>query len=296
MKRFIWPVLFSFLMLSCTSEVCELRITARATNGINDFTYYSCVLEQDGTILETGSRDGTFEFLDIHEGRIAITMNAYSEESQTEFIGSAEMVASGGLNELEIFLTPREPLEKDMVLHFPESSGSYATLTVEGTETVLMKDVPIRNSRMDLTALSFGRYRITVTTEENGKTRKSSYSFTCSDNTPEELIFLRDDDDERRNGNVTFDFFDISSSPIEGRISLVDMNDRLVLEIQILKTKADVNEDDLEFLWYRNGNYISTGRRLEIEKCSEVVRFDCVMKSRYLGSYGSESLNISISR
>ena len=295
MKRYIWPVLFSFLMLSCTSEVCELRINAKATDNVNDFTYYSCVLDQDGNIQEKGSQDGTFEFPDIHEGHIAITISAYSEESGTEFTGNAELIAGNGLNEIDVYLAPGSPGEKDMILHFPESRDSYATLTSEGTGLVILKDVLITNSRIDLTALSYGRYRVTVTRMENGRKTRSTYSFTCSEDTPDELIFLKVENDGKENDDVRLDLFDISSSPIEGKILVKDRKDMLCLEIEILRTTEDIDRKDLEFLWYRNGSYIGSGRSIEVEKSNEVVRFDCIMKSRNLGSYGSESLNISIS-
>ena len=295
MKRYIWPVLFSFLIVlsSCTAETCELRITTRVPDGISGFTYYSCVLTQDGHSTEAGSRDGTFRFPDSRPGRMKATVSAYSEGNSLECTGCTEFEVQMGLNEISIQLEPEDIRKKDIVLQFPDTDEkSLLTLSNE-LGMIIIKDVPMMKSRIDLEALSYGCYTVVIRKIHGNDEEKCTYSFRCSERTPEEIVFLESEKDD---GSVLFDFFDITSSPIEGKIRVKENADTISLELVIQKRIPEMMEKDLEFQWYRNGVYAGSGEKLEIVKTDETIRYDCIMKSRYLGSYGSESICISISR
>ena len=297
MKRIIYPVLFVsiLLLISCTETSTSLKVAARPPEGVGDFTYYSCTIKQEGNTWESGNSNGIFHFDDVLPTETTINVSAYSGSEENEFIGSTTTRLDQGENNLELILYPRSPRSKDMVLHFPGSENSYLTITREGSHETIMKDALLENSRIDISALSYGKYRITVSTDVDGFPVRNVYTFTCSSETPEELVFFREET-KPEDGELRIMIFDISSSPIEGRIQVRNQEDCITLELEVLKTTGDVREKDLEYFWYLNGEYLGYGKTVALSKENRTVRIDCVIKSRYLGSYGSESMSISISR
>ena len=296
MKRYIWPVLFFTLftsLISCTEETCNLNILTRTGQGSPTFTYYGCVIESEVMRLEGGSQDGTFSFIDITPGLMEITVDAIDESEGMHYQGKSIIEARLGVNEIVIDLEKRDKESKNIILRFSEFSESIATLKIEENGRILFQGKKVSEGMFELLALPYGNYVLTLSRNLNGNIVRMDYHFTCNTNTPEELIFLGEDD--KNDGIISMDFFDLHSSPIQGKIKIHEGNESISLEIEVLKTTTGVRENEIDFMWFENGIYLCSGKKLEIDKKNGVHRYDCLLKSRFLGSYGSETISICIS-
>ena len=298
MKRYIWPVLFFTLFISaisCTDSRAELKVMTDSYEDETVFPYYAATLTQKGSAIERGSEDGIFLYHGLKPGKAEIEISAIDEVSGDEFKAKTTLELQIGPNLAELTLEKSKTGTKDMVLHFNLEGILDATLENSDNGRVLFQNAVISDGIMNLDSLTYGNYRITIGKRVNGEYLKKSYDFTCSERTPSEMVFMEDGSVPGK-GNVKLEFFDLTTSPIEGQISITREGGKLKLEMTVLKMDREIDERDLEFLWFENGIYRNTGRTIEIDKTEGVTRFDCFIKSRFIGSYGSESISISISR